>query len=226
MKNLQRKPVTRRMVSLTAKEGWQFVIADGAELSYPGAQALQWELLEQCEQNTLNLTITYPATAKKETESEKQTESETTGEENKPQTSETQGGQNGGQPGSTSGSGEQNSADGQNGNSSGQSGSTGQQGASQGSNGGQTGTAQGNNGGQSDTPQGSNGGTGRYVSGEQYRTDRHIRGDGTVRHGSRRRIGPKPDRYIQPVCFVGIIWHRFRGNSRYGNGDGIYDFWK
>lgn len=53
------------VVSLTAKEGWQFVIADGAELSYPGAQALQWELLEQCEQNTLNLTITYPGTAKR-----------------------------------------------------------------------------------------------------------------------------------------------------------------
>lgn len=169
------------VVSLTAKEGWQFVIADGAELSYPGAQALQWELLEQCEQNTLNLTITYPATAKKETESEKQTESETTGEENKPQTSETQGGQNGGQPGSTSGSGEQNSADGQNGNSSGQSGSTGQAGASQGSNGGQTGTAQGNNGGQSDTPQGSNGGQAGTSQGSN--TGRTGTSGGTVQSG-------------------------------------------
>lgn len=146
------------VITLTAKAGWQFVIADGEELSYPGAQAVQWEIQEQCEQNTLKLTVVFPATAKKEPESEKQTEAGTTGGENTPQTAETQGSQ--GQSGNASGneSGGQDPAGGQNGNSTGQSGSAGQAGTSQGGNSGQAGATQGSNGGQAGVTQGSNGG--------------------------------------------------------------------
>jgi len=156
----EEETVYTAVISLTAKEGWQFVIADGAELSYPGAQVVQWELQEQCEQNTLKLTVTFPVTAKKEAESEKQTESGTAEEENRPQTSETQEGQNPGQMGSASGnagSDREDSSDGQNVNGTGQSGSTGQQGASQGSDGISSGTSQGNDGVPSGTSQGSNG---------------------------------------------------------------------
>lgn len=146
------------VITLTAKAGWQFVIADGEELSYPGAQAVQWEIQEQCEQNTLKLTVVFPATAKKEPESEKQTEDGTTGGENTPQTAETQGSQ--GQSGNASGneSGGQDPAGGQNGNSTGQSGSAGQTGTSQGGNSGQAGATQGSNGGQAGAVQGNNGG--------------------------------------------------------------------
>lgn len=67
------------VIELTAKEGYQFVLADGTELSYPGAQGTQWEISAQCEQNTLKLTVVFPETAEKETESETQGSSGNTG---------------------------------------------------------------------------------------------------------------------------------------------------
>ena len=64
------------VIELTARAGYQFVIPEGTQLSYPNAQMTQWEIGEQCEQNTLRLTILFPETAEKETESTPESETQ------------------------------------------------------------------------------------------------------------------------------------------------------
>lgn len=161
-------------IELTAKEGYQFVLTDAAELSYPGAAAVSWEIQEQCEQNTLKLTVVFPETGEKETEqpsesetqqpseSEAQTQPDTQGDQNVPQTPDTQGtSQTGDGQKSDNISGTQDgngsTGDGKKG-SSGQTGTNGN-GTAQGGNG-QTGSAQNGSGGQTGTVQsGASGGS-------------------------------------------------------------------
>lgn len=162
------------VIELTAKEGYQFVLTDAAELSYPGAAAVSWEIQEQCEQNTLKLTVVFPETGEKETEqlsesetqqpseSEAQTQPDTQGDQNVPQTPDTQGtSQTGDGQKSDNISGTQDgngsTGDGKKG-SSGQTGTNGN-GTAQGGNG-QTGSAQNGSGGQTGTVQsGASGGS-------------------------------------------------------------------
>lgn len=157
------------VIELTAKEGYQFVLTDAAELSYPGAAAVSWEIQEQCEQNTLKLTVVFPETGEKETEqpsesetqqpseSEAQTQPDTQGDQNVPQTPDTQGtSQTGDGQESDDISGTQ---DGNGSTGDGKKGSSGQTGTNG------NGTAQGGNGQTGSVQNGSSGQTGTTQSG-------------------------------------------------------------
>jgi multidrug efflux pump subunit AcrA (membrane-fusion protein) len=56
------------VIELKAKTGYQFVIPAGTQIQWPDAQTTSWEIKEQCEENTLKFTVTFPETAAKETE--------------------------------------------------------------------------------------------------------------------------------------------------------------
>ena len=93
-------------IELIAKAGYQFMAADGAEVSFPGAQTTVWEIGEQCEGNTLKLSLAFPETEKEE-ESETQGSQENPGDIQNPDNQENQGGSQNGQQGTDGGEGNQ-----------------------------------------------------------------------------------------------------------------------
>ncbi len=64
MESLQHRLLTAE-IELIAKAGYQFMAADGAEVSFSGAQTTVWEIGEQCEGNTLKLSLAFPETEKR-----------------------------------------------------------------------------------------------------------------------------------------------------------------
>ncbi len=93
-------------IELIAKAGYQFMAVDGAEVSFPGAQTTVWEIGEQCEGNTLKLSLAFPETEKEE-ESETQGSQENPGDIQNPDNQENQGGSQNGQQGTDGGEGNQ-----------------------------------------------------------------------------------------------------------------------
>ena len=93
-------------IELIAKAGYQFMAVDGAEVSFPGAQTTVWEIGEQCEGNTLKLSLAFPETEKEE-ESETQGSQENPGDIQNPDNQENQGGSQNGQHGTDGGEGNQ-----------------------------------------------------------------------------------------------------------------------
>ena len=93
-------------IELIAKAGYQFMAVDGAEVSFPGAQTTVWEIGEQCEGNTLKLSLAFPETEKEE-ESETQGSQENPGDIQNPDNQENQGGSQNGQQGTSGGEGNQ-----------------------------------------------------------------------------------------------------------------------
>ena len=93
-------------IELIAKAGYQFMAVDWAEVSYPGAQTTVWEIGEQCEGNTLKLSLAFPETEKEE-ESETQGSQENPGDIQNPDNQENQGGSQNGQQGTDGGEGNQ-----------------------------------------------------------------------------------------------------------------------
>lgn len=78
------------VVELRAKTGYQFLIADQTNAAYTGASQTAWEVAENCEANTLKLTLVFPATQQPESESETTGQSETQPQSETQSQSETQ----------------------------------------------------------------------------------------------------------------------------------------